>query len=131
MQCQWHAYKGENDNGKRTPNLRVFSMRRTSLLFQKNDNVEAEVFLGGCPKHGQAPDFTIEGSFTRRNCIIRSSTGEITAKISRKRANTVVLLGDDVFSLVVQPGFDQELAMAFVVILDRICRKPYTPVLCS
>ncbi|KAI6673358.1 hypothetical protein NL676_001264 [Syzygium grande] len=102
MQCQWHAYKGENDNGKRTPNLRVFSMRRTSLLFHKNGNIEAEELHG-----------------------------EITAKISRKRANTVVLLGDDVFSLVVQPGFDQELAMAFVVILDRICRKPYTPVLCS
>ncbi|KAF8007586.1 hypothetical protein BT93_K1554 [Corymbia citriodora subsp. variegata] len=130
MQCQWHAYKGENSYGKRTPDLRVFSMRRSSLLFHNNKS-EAEVFLGGCGKHGQAPDFTIEGSFTRRNCIIRSSTGEIAAKISRKRVNTTVLLGDDVFSLVVQPGFDPELAMAFVVILDRICKKAYTPVLCS
>ncbi|KAI3437455.1 uncharacterized protein J3R85_005201 [Psidium guajava] len=132
MQCQWHAYKGENDCAKRTPDLRVFSMRRSSLLFHKNSNIEAEVFLGGgCAKHGRAPDFAIEGSFTRRNCVIRSSTGELAAKISRKRANTAVLLGDDVFSLVVQPGFDPELAMAIIVILDRICRKPYTPVLCS
>lgn len=131
MQCQWHAYKGENDYGKKTPNLRVFSMRRSSLLFHNNSKSEAEVFLGGRVKHGQAPDFTIEGSFTRRNCIIRSSTGEVAAKISRKRATTTVLLGDDVFSLAVQPGFDPELAMAFVVILDRICKKAYKPVLCS
>ena len=56
----------------------------------------------------------------------------MAAKILRKRAaNTTVLLSDDVFSLVVEPGFDPELMMAFVIILDRICGKPFAPVLCS
>jgi hypothetical protein len=40
-------------------------------------------------------------------------------------------LGDDVFSLIVQPGVDCAMIMAFVVVLDRICWKPYTPLICS
>lgn len=58
-------------------------------------------------------------------------TGEVVAKIARKKVNPTVVLGDDVFSLVVQPGLESQLIMAFVVILDRICVKPFAPSLCS
>ncbi|KAE8098962.1 hypothetical protein FH972_016981 [Carpinus fangiana] len=95
------------------------------------DDVEAIVVMG----HGQSdqtPDFRIEGCFRRRNCKIKSSsTGQMVAKIARKRVNNKILLGDDVFTLAVQPGFDTQLVMAFVIILDRICGKPFAPVLCS
>ncbi|TVU27190.1 hypothetical protein EJB05_29783, partial [Eragrostis curvula] len=34
-------------------------------------------------------------------------------------------------NLVVRPGVDAATVMAMVVILDRICCKPYTPMVCS
>lgn len=93
---------------------------------------EAEIFMGGSTIKGhQVPDFKIEGSFRARDCKITTPTGEVAAKLARKRVNSTILLSDDVFSLVVQPGFDAQLIMAFVIILDRISSRPFAPVLCS
>ncbi|GKV04260.1 hypothetical protein SLEP1_g16440 [Rubroshorea leprosula] len=132
MQYQWNAYRGDQEMRRRKcKKSKVFSMRTPSLLFQRQRKDQAEVFLPGLSKKGQVPDFRIQGSFRSRNCLIRTATGEVAAKITRKRVNSTVLLSDDVFSLVVQPGFDMELIMAFVVVLDRICANPFTPILCS
>lgn len=132
MQNQWNGYRGDQErrrtrNGKRS---KVFSMRTPSVLFHNRRKDEAEIFLDGQRKQGQAPDFKIEGSFCSRNCLIRTVTGEVVAKITRKRVNSNVVLSDDVFSLVVLPGYDAELIMSFLVVLDRICAKPFTPILC-
>jgi len=133
MQYQWNAYRGEDKCGT-SSNSKVFSMRSGSMLFHRHsskDDVEAVVVMGHGQSH-QTPDFRIEGCFRRRNCKIKSSsTGQMVAKIARKRVNNKILLGDDVFTLAVQPGFDTQLVMAFVIILDRICGKPFAPVLCS
>ncbi|XP_059645669.1 protein LURP-one-related 5-like [Cornus florida] len=136
MQLQWNAYRGgEDECGKSS---RLFAMRRPISLINNSSKYEAEIFIGGPTKGSQpTPDFRIEGSFARRNCkIIKTSTSSpsgqvLVAKISRKKVNKTVMLNDDVFSLQVQPGFDLQLIMAFVVVLDRICRKPFAPVLCS
>ncbi|KAM7526632.1 hypothetical protein LguiA_016534 [Lonicera macranthoides] len=134
MQNQWNGYRGE-DQSVKSPKSRVFAMRRPSVLIHRSA-CEAEVYMEtSCPPSETpppVPDFRIEGSFRRRNCKIKNSGGQVAAKILRKRAaNTTVLLSDDVFSLLVEPGFDPELMMAFVIILDRICGKPFAPVLCS
>ncbi|KAL5539053.1 hypothetical protein UlMin_042292 [Ulmus minor] len=135
MQNQWNGYRGEDKSS-----TKVFSMTRRSksLLFNGGDKLsEAEVFLEGSCRNSskdddkEAPDFKIHGCFWRRNCKIRNRRGEVVANIARKKVNNNIVLGDDVFSLVVQPGFDAELIMAFVIILDRISAKPYAPVLCS
>ncbi|KAI6698758.1 hypothetical protein NL676_018877 [Syzygium grande] len=126
LQCQWNAYTGE-DKCKEGQNFKLFSMRRVSSFLQRRKDT-AEVFIGGSKK----PAFTVEGSFRSRNCVIRRSGGEeFVAKITRKRASPTVLLGTDVFNLVVQHGSDSDLVMAFVVIMDRICSKSILPVLCS
>lgn len=141
MQYQWNAYRGEDKCGT-SPNSKVFSMRSGSMLFHmmSSKDVEAIVIMGGPTSkhahqsdhhHHQTPDFRIEGCFRRRNCKIKTRSGEMVAKIARKRVNKKILLGDDVFTLAVQPGFDTQLVMAFVIILDRICGKPFAPVLCS
>jgi hypothetical protein len=90
----------------------------------------------GCKHYALAPSFQIEGSFSRRNCKIRGSDdGKEAARISRKNAavasRPATTLGDDVFSLVVRPGVDAATIMAMVVVMDRICRRPYTPMACS
>ncbi|KAF2288020.1 hypothetical protein GH714_003905 [Hevea brasiliensis] len=100
MQYQWNAYRGEDGYGK-NPKMKVFSMRSTSVLFHTGKEV-AEIFMGGFTRKGQIPDFRIEGSFKARDCKIKSSTGELVAKMARKRVNTTILLSNDVFSLVVQ-----------------------------
>ncbi|KAF3448941.1 hypothetical protein FNV43_RR09659 [Rhamnella rubrinervis] len=144
MQKQWNAYRGDqvvvdgygkrSSGGKRCSSSKVFSMRSSN---KKNE--EADVFLH---LHGQQPtklkeeaDFRIGGCFRKRNCIIRSGTSNgqlLVAYIARKKVNnSTILLGDDVFSLVVQPGFDIDLIMAFVIVLDRICGNSYAPLLCS
>lgn len=92
---------------------------------------EAEVLMGCSDSKYQIPDFTIEGSFKRRNCNIKNSSGRMVAKIVRKRVNSTVLLADDVFTLLLQPGFDAYLIMAFVIVLDRISSHPFRPLLCS
>ncbi|XP_021829028.1 protein LURP-one-related 5-like [Prunus avium] len=130
MQDQWNAYRGEDGCGKSPKSSRVFAMRSGSGLFGSSNKSEAaEVFMGA---HATGtPDFRIEGCFGRRNCKIRSRSGQLVASVARKRVNSTVLLDNDVFNLVVQPGFDLDLIMGFVIILDRICGKPFTPILCS
>ncbi|CAO2140659.1 unnamed protein product [Urochloa humidicola] len=137
MHDQWNCYKAsEESQGNRTISHQLFSMRKCSVL-QKGH--EAEVSMSGCSAGSghtgqQGPSFLVEGCFRRRNCKIRNSDGEEVARIMRKKAETAsesLTLGDDVFSLVVEPNVDCTMIMAFVVVLDRICWKPYTPMICS
>ncbi|XP_073009495.1 protein LURP-one-related 5-like [Typha latifolia] len=132
MHARWNVYECEDSSNKRSK-LRVFSMRRCSIL-QSSD--EAEVFMGSNTADSKStkPSFQMEGCFRRRCCKIRGSKGEEVAKICPKKAGgggAAVMLGEDVFSLVVEPGVDCKLVMAFVVIMDRICRRSFTPVICS
>lgn len=131
MQNQWNCYKGDQEMRRRTKNgkkTKLFSMRTPSLFSNNGGKDEAEIFLGGARR---TPDFRIQGMFRSRHCHITTEDGELAAKITRKRVNSTVVLSDDVFSLVVENGYDAELVMAFVVVLDRICAKPFTPILCS
>lgn len=132
MQYQWNAYREEEEEGGYGKNARskVFSMRSSSVFFNGGKD-KVEVFMGAGKQGETSPDFRIEGSFRSRNCKIRTANGEMVAKIARKRVNSTIMLSDDVFTLVVQPGYSTELIMAFVVILDRISSKAYTPILCS
>ncbi|KAL6998541.1 hypothetical protein U1Q18_008669 [Sarracenia purpurea var. burkii] len=132
MQYQWNGYKGEIYGG--SPKCREFIMRRRSaVIYGGSREFEAEVVMGGSEfkKKDRIPDFKVEGSFWKRNCKIKSSSGAVMAQLARKRVNSTILLSDDVLSLVVETGVDVNLIMAFVVILDRISPKPFVPVLCS
>ncbi|KAJ1273897.1 hypothetical protein BS78_05G020100 [Paspalum vaginatum] len=147
MHDQWNCYRAleeeeEGQEGKRTRSQQqqLFSMRKCSVLQRDH---EAQVSMSGCSTssdsaggQGRRPSFWVDGCFRRRSCKIRSGDGEEVARVTRKKAQaaaspTPVALGDDVFSIIVQPGVDPALVMAFVVVLDRICWRPYTPMICS
>ncbi|XP_052136700.1 protein LURP-one-related 5-like isoform X2 [Oryza glaberrima] len=137
MHDQWNCYRAsEEGQGKRTRSQQLFSMRKCSVMQSSH---EAEVHMSGCThassdRTGHVPGFSIEGSFRRRSCKIRNSVGEEVARIRRKKAGAASLsltLAEDVFSLEVQPNVDCAMIMAFVIALDRICWKPYTPMICS
>lgn len=150
MHYQWIGYRGEDD--QRKPRTPLFMMRRPSqpspsLLglrsLSTKISCEAEVFIRDSHRQGiksnRRPDYRIEGSFKRRDCKITRADGQTIASISRKLARTTngahhsssVLLSDDVFSLVVEPGIEPALVMAFIMVIDRLCPKPHTPFLCS
>ncbi|XP_057971633.1 protein LURP-one-related 5-like [Malania oleifera] len=138
MQQQWSGYRGEDGCRKsNAPNLKLFSMRRPWRTRRDNNvSTEAEIFMerpGKSSRCPTRPDFRVDGSFRKRNCsIIRVQTGEVVARIARKKVNTKtpVVLSDEVFSLSVEAGCESELVMAFVVALDRICPEPFAPLLC-
>ncbi|XP_042423977.1 protein LURP-one-related 5-like [Zingiber officinale] len=118
MHDRWTGFRFEDGTETSSSKSHVFSMRRRSIL-QGCD--EAEVFMETAKGGPAVPDFRTEGCFRRRNCKILDEDGREVASMARKKANKSITLGDDVFSLVVQPNTDVELVMAFVVIMDRIC----------
>ncbi|RLM58537.1 protein LURP-one-related 5-like [Panicum miliaceum] len=137
MRDQWNCYRASEEAGDKSSSRRqhLFSMRKCSLV-KRND--EAEVHISGCTTSSdhdsQAPSFRVQGSFWRRSCKILKGNGEEVARITRKKAGAVsetVTLGEDVFSLTIMPNVDRSMIMAFVVILDRICQKPYKLLMCS
>ncbi|AQK57069.1 Protein LURP-one-related 2 [Zea mays] len=151
MRDQWNCYRatseepsGDNDQSfrrRRRQQQLFFSMRQCSLV-RGTDEVEVHMAAasGTSAAQQQVPSFTVQGSFWRRSCKIRrggdgDGDGEEVARISRKKAAGAapapVTLGEDVFSLTVVPGADCAMVMAFVVVMDRICQRPYRPLMCS
>uniref|UniRef100_A0ACD5Y420 Uncharacterized protein n=1 Tax=Avena sativa TaxID=4498 RepID=A0ACD5Y420_AVESA len=154
LRDRWNCYRvaqeeGCPDNTDRSSPQQLFTMRKCAAL-QNTDG--AEVYMSsastattsgrGCRAlPSPPPGFRVEGCFSRRNCKISGSDGQEAARISRKKtgasstldasSSRPVSLGDDVFSLVVRPGVDAATVMAIVVVMDRICRRPYAPMACS
>ncbi|KAK4342751.1 hypothetical protein RND71_038567 [Anisodus tanguticus] len=150
LQYEWNGYRGgeEDDDGSTDLNnsTPLFVMRRPpSSLFtmmgaSTTTSCQAQVFAAGennVTNKWRRPNYKVDGSFLRRNCNIINSDGHIVANISRKVANattrtrTTILISDDVFSLVVQPGFEPHMFMAFVIILDRMYPNSCAPIICS
>ncbi|KAL6597469.1 hypothetical protein ACP70R_046909 [Stipagrostis hirtigluma subsp. patula] len=146
---RWNCYTAteEGIDTKQSPvsqqQQQLFTMRKC-LALQTSD--EAEVYMTTSPgaaspglswrdQKAPTPSFRVEGCFSKRNCKILGSDGQEAARILRKNAGVasrpVTTLGDDVFSLVVRPGVDAATIMAIVVVMDRICHKPYAPMVCS
>lgn len=93
-------------------------MRRSSIIGRSNVTVE----VYGNPSE----EYQIEGSFPHRSCKIYNATSqndskELVGEIKRKvDASANVVLGKDVFSLCLKPGFDGAFAMGLVLVLDQI-----------
>ncbi|KAL0914613.1 hypothetical protein M5K25_014976 [Dendrobium thyrsiflorum] len=108
----------------------IFTMKQRSILKNRDDDVE--IFMhrsrGGDmaeSKSMEVADYRIQGCFKKRSCKIWGRSGKLVAWISRKMVSPLVILDEDVFRLVMVPGNQSELIMAFIVIMDRICRKPF------
>ncbi|PWA46895.1 hypothetical protein CTI12_AA504320 [Artemisia annua] len=106
---RWEGFLGERREGEKP----IFSVRRSSIIGRSNMTVE--LF------NDQTQEYHIEGHFGHRNCTIYDSSKVIMAEIRRKvDATTNVMLGKDVFSLTLKPGFDGAFAMGLVLVLDQI-----------
>ncbi|PKU70241.1 Protein LURP-one-related 8 [Dendrobium catenatum] len=108
----------------------IFTMKQRSILKNRDDDVEIFLHKSRGDKAGsksmEEADYRIQGCFQKRSCKIWGRSGKLVAWISRKMVSPLVILDDDVFRLIMAPGNHQcELIMAFIVIMDRICRKPF------
>ncbi|KAJ8536224.1 hypothetical protein K7X08_034625 [Anisodus acutangulus] len=106
---RWEGYLGEREEGKKP----IFSVRRSSIIGRCN--VTVEVYSN------PTEEYQIEGSFAQRNCTVFDADKVSVAEIRRKvDACANVVLGKDVFSLSIKPGFDSAFAMGLVLVLDQI-----------
>ncbi|KAK6912219.1 LURP-one-related [Dillenia turbinata] len=106
---RWEGFLGERTDGQKP----IFSVKRSSIIGRSSVTVELYEHPG--------EEYQIEGSFCNRCCTILNSTKESMAEIKRKvDSSTHVVLGKDVFSLCIKPGFDAAFAMGLVLVLDQI-----------
>ncbi|XLR42770.1 hypothetical protein HN51_026797 [Arachis hypogaea] len=113
---RWEGFKGERIDGDKA----LLSMKRTSLIGRSRASFIVEVY----DKPGV--EYHIEGCFSQRCCKIYNAAKKLMAEIRRKvDSTTSVMLGKEVFSLCVKPGFDGALAMGLVLFLDQINGENY------
>lgn len=111
---RWEGFLGERVEGQKP----IFSVRRSSIIGRSS--VTAEVYSN------PMEEYQIEGSFAQRNCTFFNADKVSVAEIRRKvDACANVVLGKDVFSLSVKPGFDGAFAMGLVLVLDQIQGDDY------
>ncbi|TXG69350.1 hypothetical protein EZV62_004285 [Acer yangbiense] len=106
---RWEGFSGEKSGGQKP----IFSVRRSSIIGRSCVTVEMY--------ENSSEEYHIDGNFGERCCSIFNGTKEPVAEIKRKvDASTQVILGKDVFSLCLKPGFDAAFAMGLVLVLDQI-----------
>ncbi|CAK9164880.1 unnamed protein product [Ilex paraguariensis] len=112
---RWEGFLGEGTEDQKNP---IFSVRRSSIIGRSS--VTVEVFSN------PGEEYQIEGSFAQRCCTILNAEKEPVAEIRRKvDASANVVLGKDVFSLSLKPGFEGAFAMGLVLVLDQINGDDY------
>ncbi|KAK2651631.1 hypothetical protein Ddye_011487 [Dipteronia dyeriana] len=106
---RWEGFSGEKTEGQKP----IFSVRRSSIIGRSSVTVEMY--------ENSSEEYLIDGNFGERCCTIFNAAKESAAEIKRKvDASTQVMLGKDVFSLCLKPGFDAAFAMGLVLVLDQI-----------
>ncbi|XP_010539503.1 PREDICTED: protein LURP-one-related 5-like [Tarenaya hassleriana] len=119
LRRRWEGYMGERSDGQKP----IFSVRRSSVIGRCGATVEVY-------GNGRCEEYLIEGSFRQRTCtVVEADTRRKMAEIRRKvDSSTNVMLGKDVFSLNVKPGFDGAFAMGLVLVLDQISGDDFVEV---
>ncbi|WOH05537.1 hypothetical protein DCAR_0624955 [Daucus carota subsp. sativus] len=106
---RWEGFLGERKSGQKA----IFSVRRSSMIGRSSVTVEVYNSTGD--------EYEIEGSIAQRCCTIFDGAKTPMAEIKRKvDCTSETVLGKEVFSLFLKPGFDAAFAMALVLVLDQI-----------
>ncbi|MCL7021976.1 hypothetical protein MKW94_028976 [Papaver nudicaule] len=121
---RWEGYLGEKSEGQKP----IFSVKRSSIIGKSSVTVEVYNHIHYDHEHENnliTEEYQVEGSFSQRCCTFYNVSSmvskEVVAEVKRKvDAASNVLLGKDVFTLCVKPGFDAAFAMGLVLVLDQI-----------
>lgn len=105
----------------------LFSVRKNVNIL--NNKSLAQVSRTNCEHNGTGSSsssnnknmmmYEIEGSYAQRCCAVYDGKRRV-AEIKQKEAVGGVAFGVDVFRLIVQPEIDTSVAMAIVILLDKM-----------
>ncbi|XP_062231068.1 protein LURP-one-related 8-like [Phragmites australis] len=123
---EWLIYDGDAAAAQSTaaPTKRFTARRHVSLRPTRSLAHLAPARAQARGDTGAAPScrYDVEGSYAGRSLDVFASSG--SNGVQRRRVAAVcqkeAAVGPDVFSLVVEPGFDPALAMAVVILLDQM-----------
>ncbi|RZC82654.1 hypothetical protein C5167_045439 [Papaver somniferum] len=73
-----------------------------------------------CQGNSKELMYEIIGSYAQRCVAVYDSEKRLVGEIQRKEAKAGVTFGGDVFKLIVQPEFDQAVAMALVILMEQM-----------
>ncbi|PKA60299.1 Protein LURP-one-related 8 [Apostasia shenzhenica] len=118
---RWHIYDGEASAAGRPR----FSARKHASLLQS----KSMAHVIPC-NWDSGPMYGVEGSFSQKSFAIYDEQRRAVAEIRRKDPVAGIAFGEDVFSLVVQPGFDHGFAMALVILLEQMFRSRAASIKC-
>ncbi|KAJ9547552.1 hypothetical protein OSB04_020095 [Centaurea solstitialis] len=107
----WLVYDGETTVNPRFSMTKHMNLRTTKSL--------AYVSSAGVNRNKNAI-YEIEGSYAQRCCVVNDKMRQHVAEIRRKEGTGGVVLGGDVFRLVVEPSMDPSMAMAMVIVMDQM-----------
>jgi uncharacterized protein YxjI len=112
---RWVIYDGADAAGTTPPPRPLLSVQRHVGLRASSGKKTLAHVVAASSSAGDGEAFVVEGSYGRRACAVRDARGDVVAEVRRKEA-----VGDDLFRLVVSPGFGAPLAMGLVIALDEL-----------
>lgn len=119
---RWEAFRGDCYGCGIKP---AFSVKKSvSTLFSSKPS--AKVVLNPAKKRNtNICDYEIEGSLCKPSYsfTVFGASRDIIAQATRKQAASGIMLGDDVLSLVVQPGIDQTFVMGLIMMFSLIISR--------
>ncbi|KAG9151637.1 hypothetical protein Leryth_001936 [Lithospermum erythrorhizon] len=123
----WLVYDGDTAANPRYSVTKHYlnllnSSKSLAHVTSTNLNKTNKIHVGEDGSSSKSPIYEIEGSYSRRSCSIYDSIRrKRVAEIKRKEAAKGIILGVDVFSLVVQKDeIDLAFAMSLVLLLDQM-----------
>ena len=111
----WLVYDGET-----AVNPRFSMTKHMNLLATKSLAYVSSAGMNNQKNSKKSAIYGIEGSYAQRCCFVNDTMRRRVAEIRRKEGTGGVVLGGDVFRLVVEPSMDPSVAMALVIIMDQM-----------
>ncbi|CAA2966691.1 protein LURP-one-related 11-like [Olea europaea var. sylvestris] len=116
----WEGYKWIDS--KLNKERSWFQVRSNCSIFRRRKHKTCHVSLG-CDKNTPRSSYQITGLEGKSTFKIIDNAGHLVAQVIKKQSLSGVPLGDDVFTLIVEPQMDHSLVMALVTVHGLINQK--------
>ncbi|XP_051208255.1 protein LURP-one-related 15-like [Lolium perenne] len=130
-QRKWEAFSCGGTSGT-TDRRRLFYAVDSTRFFQLGNTVH--VFLDGNFSGERAHDFVVHGSYLRGTMTVSHGGdrgGDFIAQIRKDSSHLATLVGDNTYTVWVNPGVDQAFVLALAVVLDQMYTPNYDPKCCK
>ncbi|KAL6972602.1 hypothetical protein U1Q18_026777 [Sarracenia purpurea var. burkii] len=120
LRC-WEGYRSSTGavvNGENNPG---FQVREPFGILRRRS--PCEVVVGSDSDKTQQNRYKMESRTSNSSWKIVDNSGELVAEVKRKMSRDGIVLGDDVWTMVVEPNIDQSLVMGLIIVNSLINNK--------